>query len=149
MDVPSLDTTARELALMQSFGSAARSLADVQIHFVTRWEAVSDYSTELGRYSTMLGTHAALIDERFLGNPTSLETREREDVIERWLADPDTRSHALAASLWFATYVAALGTALTAFAIKEPGRENASVARTALATADLRLAEHESLERRS
>ena len=149
LDVPSLDSAAAEQSLLLHYAEATSLLANPSAHFVTRWEGVSAYAENLDSYSKLLATHAALADVLFMESPTSMDDDKRQSRIAQLVNDPSTRSNGLAASLSFATLIAAMATALSAYAIKDPGRASYEPAATALRTADLRLAEFEALERQN
>jgi hypothetical protein len=149
IDIPTLATANAEQQLVNSYGEASHQLADPSIHFVTRYEAVVEYSKQLSSYCELLATHAAIADLALLEDAVGLSDEERTSRIAKLLSEPATRSNGLAASLRFATYIAAMATALTAFAIKEPSRHSYEPASQALRTANQRLTEFESLERQA
>lgn len=147
MSIQTLSVDEAEASLLRTYTDASRLLADIDVHFVTRWEGVMAYAEQLDSYHKVLTTHAALCDVRFMESPAKWEPSVRDALISHMLADPSTRSNGLAASLGFATYVAMLATALCAYAVKSPSEDAHAHAMTALRTADIRLAEFESLER--
>lgn len=137
-----------ENELLDNYQSAAHMLKTISAHQIERWEVVARYANSFGTYNQVLATYAALKDPLFLRPFGEIKEAEREQHVARLLGDPDTTSHGLAASLCGATHIAALATALTAFAVNNPSRQSFMDARNSTEAADRYLFEFERLEAR-
>lgn len=148
LKVEILNAAPAENDLLNTYQSASRVLKDLSVHQIERWEVVAQYANSFGSYSQVLATYAALQDPLFLQPAGEIKDVERQQHVAQLLENPETISHALAASLCFATHIAALATAFTAFAVNNPSRQSFMDARNATEAADRYLFEFERLEAR-
>ena len=148
LKVEILNAAPVENELLDAYQSASRMLKNISVHQIERWEIVAQYANSFGSYNQLLATYAALKDPLFLQPAGEIKEVERQRHVAHLLEDADTISHGLAASLCFATHIAALATALTAFAVNNPSRQSYMDARNATEAADRYLFEFERLEAR-
>ncbi len=134
-------------ALFTSYADATSSLINISLHQTARWEALAAYSEQLGEYAMTLANHASTADPDFLRPVTDFSDGERFAKIERLLDTEETHSHALAAALIHPTYFAAVGVALTAFAVNDNSRRSFGVAQVSLRRVDHFFADFELIER--
>ena len=142
-----LDSDPAVDGLFSSDSDAVVKLSDVSLHQVARWEALTTYSKLLGEYASTLATHASTVDPDFLRPVTDFSDDERFAKIERLLDTEETHSHALAAALIYPTSFAAVGVALTAFAVNDNSRRSFGVAQLSLRRVDHFFADFELIER--
>ena len=143
-----LDASELEGTLISNYQSANDLLQAANSNLSDRFTAISEYSINLADYSKVLATYAALANPALLTLSEDLPTNEANQIITELLASPETQANGVAAVLLFATLIASVATALTAYAVNNPNRGSFETAQAVLRTSDSRFAEFEDTFRR-
>lgn len=148
LPVPGLDTSELEVTLISNYRSSNELLQAFRDSQLRRFTAISEYSFILANYSQVLATFAALADPGLLTLSEDLPNNEANQIINELLDSTETQANGVAAVLLFATLIASVATALTAYAVNNPSRRSFETAQAVLMTSDAKFAEFEDTYRR-